>query len=330
MAADAKLLQKAHGCLAGLALGDALGLPTEMLAPETIAAWYGEIRGLTPIAVQHPHHRLPLGSVSDDTDQTLILAHLLVEDGEIRPPRLAERLLAWAATPRVRDNNFLGRATRQALTALAAGASVESTGRGETIGAAMRIAPVALACATRERLVEQVVNACLPTHYTQPAISGAMAVAFGVQAALEPDATTQSVIAAAGEGARIGGRYGVWGWTPPLDRRLGWAVRAIDGQSLVQATRFAYEVIGVGEAPWELVTAAFVLLHAAGGKPMPALLAAANCGGDTDTLGAIVGALGGALCGIDSLDQGMLAQVSQANGLELELEPLARQLVSLR
>jgi ADP-ribosylglycohydrolase len=330
MTADATLLQKAHGCLAGLALGDALGLPAEMLAPETIAAWYGEIRGLTPIAAQHPHHRLPLGSVSDDTDQALILAHLLVEDGEIRPHRLAERLMAWAETPRVRDNNFLGKATRQALAALAAGVSVELTGRGETIGAAMRIAPVALACATRERLIEQVVSACLPTHHTQPAISGAMAVAFGAQAALAPDATTRSMAVAAGEGARIGSTHGACGWTPPLDRRLLWAIQAIEGQTLPQATRFVYEVIGVGEAPWELVTAAFVLLHAAGGEPMPALLAAANCGGDTDTLGAIVGALGGALRGVDSLDQAMLTQVCQVNGLDLEFEPLARQLISLR
>lgn len=330
MASDVRLMQRAHGCLAGLALGDALGLPAEMLAPETIAAWYGEIRGLTIIDARHPHHRLPLGSVSDDTDQALMLAHLLAEDGEVRPRHLADRLLAWSATPRVRDNNFLGKATRQALEALAAGAPVESAGRGETIGAAMRIAPVALACASRDRLIEQVVNACLPTHNTQPAISGAMAVAFGVQAALEPDATVRSMIVAAGEGARIGGAQGAWAWTPPLDRRLAWAVRAIEGQTLPQATRFVYDVIGVGEAPWELVTAAFVLLQAAGGMPMPALLAAANCGGDTDTLGAIVGALGGALCGIDSLDQAMLAQVLRVNGLERELEPLARQLVALR
>lgn len=328
MTADERLVQKAHGCLAGLALGDALGLPTEMLAPEIIAAWYDEIRGLTPIAAQHPHNRLPLASVSDDTDQALLIARLLVADGEIRPQRLADGLLAWAETPRVRDNNFLGRATRQALTALVAGAPVELSGRGETIGAAMRIAPVALTCATRERLIEQVVNACLPTHFTQPAISGAMAVAFGVQAALEPDATTRSMIAAASEGARIGATYGAWGWTPPLDQRLPWALQAVQGRTLPEATRFVYEVIGVGEAPWELVTAAFVLLHAAEGEPMPALLAAANCGGDTDTLGAIVGALGGALGGIESLDQAMLSQVCRVNGLDLE--PLARQLVSLR
>ena len=188
-ASGLSLLSKAHGCLAGLALGDALGLPTEMLEPETIAEWYGEIRGLTTIDPRHPHHRLPRGSVSDDTDQALIIAELLAEDGRVEPRRLGERLLEWSETPRVRENNFMGRATRQALAALAAGAAVETAGRGETIGAAMRIAPVALACSSREQLVPEVLNACMPTHYTRPAISGAMAVAFGVWAALEPGAT---------------------------------------------------------------------------------------------------------------------------------------------
>jgi len=35
------LLSKAHGCLAGLALGDALGCPTEFMTPEQIVAEYG-------------------------------------------------------------------------------------------------------------------------------------------------------------------------------------------------------------------------------------------------------------------------------------------------
>jgi ADP-ribosylglycohydrolase len=323
-----ELVQKAYGCLAGLALGDALGLPTEMLTPETISDWYGEIRGLMPIAARHPHHRLPRGSVSDDTDQALIIAQCLIEDGKIQPHRLAERLVAWGGTPRVRENNFLGRATRRALEALAAGTPVEEAGRGETIGAAMRIAPVALSCATRARLIEQVVAACMPTHYTQAAISGAMAVAFGVNAALEPGATTLTVAEAAGVGAQIGKMYGAWSWAPPLDRRIRWAMDVVKGMSLAEAAQFAYDVIGVGESPWELVTAAFVLLCAARGEPMPAMLAAVNCGGDADTLAAIIGALGGALSGIKALDRAMLADVCEVN--RLDLAPIAQRLVSLR
>ena len=309
--------KKTYGCLAGLALGDALGLPTEMLTPQLIAEWYGEIRGLTTIDARHPHHNLPRGSVSDDTAQALLLAQLLIDDGAIDPNRFAQNLLAWSRTPRVRDNNFLGSATRAALEAIAAGAPVESTGRGETIGAAMRVAPVALAFASREELIEQVVTSCIPTHNTHAAISGATAVAFAVSAALEPNATIETMAGAAAEGARVGGEFGAWSWTPPLDKRIAWAMRAVEGMSMRDAARFAFEVIGTGEAPWELVTSAFAILRAANGEPMTALLAAANAGGDTDTLGAIVGALAGALRGIDDLDAAMLKQVEQVNGLDL-------------
>lgn len=309
--------KKTYGCLAGLALGDALGLPTEMLTPQLIAEWYGEIRGLTTIDARHAHHNLPRGSVSDDTDQALLLAQLLIDDGAIDPNRFAQKLLAWSRTPRVRENNFLGRATRDALEAIAAGAPVESTGRGETIGAAMRVAPVALAFTSLEKLIEQVVASCIPTHNTHAAISGATAVAFAASAALKANATIETMAEAAAQGARVGGEFGAWSWTPPLDKRIAWAMRAVEGMSVKDATRFAFEVIGTGEPPWELITSAFAILRAANGEPMTALLAAANAGGDTDTLGAIVGALAGALLGIDALDAAMVKQVEQLNGLDL-------------
>jgi ADP-ribosylglycohydrolase len=288
-----------------------------MLTPQLIAEWYGEIRGLTTIDARHPHHNLPRGSVSDDTDQALLLAQLLISDSAIDPDRFAQKLLAWSHTPRVRDNNFLGKATRAALDAIAAGAPVETTGRGETIGAAMRVAPVALAFASREKLIEQVIASCVPTHNTHAAISGAMAIAFAVSAALEPRATIETLADAAAEGAHVGGEFGAWSWTPPLGQRIAWAMRATAGMSPRDAARFAYQVIGTGEAPWELITAAFAILHAADGEPMSALLAAANAGGDTDTLGAIVGAMAGALRGIDALDAAMVQQIEQVNGFDL-------------
>ena len=37
---------RAYGALAGLALGDALGMPTQAMSPEQIRAVYGRITGL--------------------------------------------------------------------------------------------------------------------------------------------------------------------------------------------------------------------------------------------------------------------------------------------
>ena len=39
-------LSRAYGAFAGLALGDALGMPTQAMSPEQIRAVYGRVTGL--------------------------------------------------------------------------------------------------------------------------------------------------------------------------------------------------------------------------------------------------------------------------------------------
>ena len=304
--------------LAGVALGDALGMPTEFLTPETIAEWYGEVRGLVKAAPQHPHHDLPLGSVTDDTDQTWILAQMILEDGRIEPGKLALRLLEWSRTERVQHNRFVGPSTKRALEAIGKGVPWQEAGsHGITVGAAMRVAPLAVSfCA--ERLVTEVVGSCGPTHYTTVAISGAMAMAFALAASLREGATTSSVALAAEDGARRGRQYGSWSWTPPIDRRIEHALALVEGRESLAALTMIYELIGVDYYPWELVPAAIALAHWARGEPMVAMLAAANLGGDTDTLASMAGAICGGLQGIHSFDQALLSTVQEVNGLRIE------------
>ena len=59
----------AHGALAGLALGDALGMPTQAMSPEQIRAVYGRITGLVDGDASQPYAPgMPAGSVTDDTE----------------------------------------------------------------------------------------------------------------------------------------------------------------------------------------------------------------------------------------------------------------------
>ena len=323
------LPERAAGMLAGVALGDALGMPTEFLTPEEIRAWYGQVRGLVRPHPQHVHARLPAGAVTDDTDHTLIIAGLLLDDGGVEPHALAERLLAWSETERVRENRFVGPSTSRALAAIAAGESWETAARGGiTVGAAMRVAPLAIVFPRREKLIPQVVASCAVTHCTQVAISGAMAMAFGLSEALRPGATTRSVASAAQEGAVEGRRHGAWSWNPPIERRIAWALQLVEGVEQKEALRRLYELIGTGLYPWELVPCALGLAHLAEGMPMPAMLMAANMGGDTDTLASLVGSICGALQGIGAFDGEVLAQVEAVNGLRLR--KVAEKLVALR
>ena len=138
---------RALGALYGLAIGDALGMPTQGLSRAAIVARYGLLLdGFEPGPPGHPVAAgLPAGTITDDTEQAVLLARLIVKDGGAPDPaELASQLLAWEESMRTRGSlDLLGPSTRRALDAIAAGASVEDAGRsGTTNGAAMRITPV--------------------------------------------------------------------------------------------------------------------------------------------------------------------------------------------
>ena len=47
-------LSRAYGALAGLALGDALGMPTQAMSPQQIRTVYGRVTGLVDADASQP------------------------------------------------------------------------------------------------------------------------------------------------------------------------------------------------------------------------------------------------------------------------------------
>ena len=320
---------KAYGCLAGLALGDALGMPTECMTPERIAEEFGTIRGIVATPAWHPHSALPFASVTDDTEQALALADIYARGEKMTAERVAQAILAWADAQGAQLEFYIGPSTRRALDALKSGADPRESGqKGITNGAAMRIAPVGIVHAGRfDRALADTVEACLPTHGTMLAISGAAAVAFAVCEAMTESPTVESVLHAAMQGAVEGREHGAWVWTAPLEHRIALAVRLVrEAPGEADARESLYKYIGVDITVSESVPAALGLVALAKGDPMRAVLNAAQIGGDTDTIGAIAGAICGALSGIESIDRDMLAMVERANGLDLAM--VAKNLVA--
>jgi len=321
-------LVKAYGCLGGLALGDALGMPTEFMTPEQIAAEYGRVENLVAAPDWHPHAALPMGSITDDTGQALALAEVYLRDGKMTAEAAAQALLGWAESWREWLDLVMGPSTRRALESLQAGADPRQSGRtGKTNGAAMRVAPVGIVRAgDLEAALADTVEACLPTHGTTLAISGAAAVACAVAEAMRDDPSLEDVLAAAMEGAVRGREHGSWTWTPPLEKRIELAIRqARTAENEAEALQALYNNVGVDMLVTESIPTAFGLVVLAGGDPMRVVRYAANLGGDSDTIGAIAGAVCGAWRGSAALDRAMLAQVESVNGLDLE--GIARNLV---
>jgi len=317
------LNDKILGCLAGLALGDALGNPTEFLTPQAIRDEYGWVDRFVPAASWHPHHIMSPGSITDDTGQALAIAHAYSEDGNLTAESVAMNLVKWADDAGEVLPVVLGPSTRKALERLRAGDSPHLTGEnGTTNGAAFRAIPIGLVNYDQpDRLMEQIVEACLPTHGTTTAISGAAAVGFAVTAAMKKGATIDSVITAACEGAVNGRNFGKWHWATQLEKRIELAFKIVTNTSSTkQALVDLYDFVGVDMLVSESVATAFGLVKLANGDPVKAMEYGANIGGDTDTIAAIAASICGAFKGIEPFDKEMIAQVERINHLDFKAE----------
>ena len=128
-----EMLTRARGALYGLAIGDALGMPTQMLSrAEIVRRWGPLVPGFEPAPPGHPiAGGMPAGTVTDDTEQAVLLARLLVKGrGTIDPDELAAALTEWERAMAERgSHDLLGPSTVKALAQVAAGIPADRTGR---------------------------------------------------------------------------------------------------------------------------------------------------------------------------------------------------------
>ncbi|WP_025128713.1 ADP-ribosylglycohydrolase family protein [Pseudomonas sp. PH1b] len=329
-------LQRALGAFYGLALGDALGMPTQSLSREQIRQRFGVIHTLEDAGPDQPiAANMPAGSITDDTEQAILVGQLLVRgEGRIAPAALAQSLIEWEAAMRAKGSlDLLGPSTKHAIELILAGHSVDDAGRyGTTNGAAMRITPVGIAADVTQAdgFIQAVVEACQVTHNTSLGIASAAAVAAVVSAGINGAALSEA-LSLGGQIARQAQARGHWVAGANIATRLEWACSLSAGDDKAQFMQMLYELIGTSVASQESVVASFALAgQVALGhlEAFEALCMAASLGGDTDTIAAILGAMLGACLGLPAWPAELIAQVQQVNALDLQ--PLVQQLLALR
>jgi ADP-ribosylglycohydrolase len=324
---------RARGALYGLAIGDALGMPTQLLSRQQIVDRWGPLlTGFEAAPDDHPIAAgMPAGAVTDDTEQAVLLGRLLVAGrGRVDPGELATALLGWEREMAARGSlDLLGPSTKRALQAVQDGTPPAEAGRyGDTNGAAMRIAPVGIAAAAgnRSALVDQVQQLSLVTHNTSIALAGAAAVAAAVSAGIDgADVATATTAAIAA--ARLAAQRGHWTAGADVAARIDWAANLVAGARPARAAEVIYTLVGTSLATQESVPAAFAVLSAVPGDPWQACLLAASLGGDCDTIAAMVGAIAGACHGLAAFPSPAVETVAR-NGLGLMA--LADSLLELR
>ena len=292
---------KILGSILGITIGDAMGMPTSMMTPTEIEDTYGYVTDFVkPIKGHDIHDGLEIGASTDDTMLAMQVVDELIEhNGIITPKGIAKKLVTWAKEYDMINIPVIGPSTRSSLEGLMAGKPIEQTGiKGVTNGAAMKIAPIGLVNYDNLPLLEEnVYFACLPSHNTSIAISGAMAIAYAVASAMRNESINQ-IIQMGIKGARIGKKKGVK--IDGLDIAIK-IKKAIDicqqAPSKKAAMKAIYEQIGTSMQTTDSVPAAFGIFYLAKGNVKEAITIAANIGDDCDTIASMAGAIAGAYSG---------------------------------
>ncbi|GBC63891.1 ADP-ribosylglycohydrolase family protein [Desulfonema ishimotonii] len=275
-----------RGVILGTAIGDAVGLPAEGISR----------RRSERLFKGRWHHRLIFGRgmVSDDTEHTVFVAQSLLAH-PASPEQFAGRLSRCLRWWLLSLPAGVGWATLRALIRLCVGISPGKSGVWSAgNGPAMRAAPVGAFFAESPDLRDACLRAATRITHTDPrALTGAKAVADMVARSIREGGTQRpawpeflSLLRSAGEGD------GEWlalterltaAWEKGLDVREFAAELGLDRG----VTGYVYHTVPVALYAW----------YRHFGNFSETLCAVWDCGGDTDTTGAIAGALAGAVTG---------------------------------
>ncbi|HET7239712.1 MAG TPA: ADP-ribosylglycohydrolase family protein [Gemmatimonadales bacterium] len=300
------------GCLLGQALGDALGFVVEAQPPDVAEAYVRDWL-LAGRAGARAHPDFPFGQYSDDTQLARELLISVRDIGGWHPAAFAARI---AELFRAGADVGAGDGTRGAAQRLLAGASWLESGTPAPYagnGSAMRAAPLGLLFAGDPAALRTAVrDQSRITHLDPRCAAGAVAVAGAALLATAPGPLDPREVLRQ-----------LTPWVGAEDASVARAVAGVEAWLALEpsaaAARLRAEGLDPGQvSPW-LGISAFVTpsvawsLYAFLRTPddyRTTVCTAIAVGGDTDTMGAIAGALAGARLGPDALPPDLLARLT--------------------
>ncbi|KZK79010.1 ADP-ribosylglycohydrolase [Pseudovibrio sp. W64] len=326
-------LNRIAGAVYGQAVGDALGMPSELWPRERVQSFFGSITDfLDGPAENNAACYFTRGQFTDDTSMALAVADAVIEkNGQIDPGLIGRNILSWAERIDAFSKNILGPTSKIALNAIRDGISLdELENNGLTNGAAMRIAPIAtiLSSSCQDTFIEEVYQLGYATHKSDVALAGAVAVGWAVTRAVEGVdwETIKQELPAIADKAQ---KRKVTTFSPSMASRIKLGLKLVaDSESEQEASEKIYGILGAGTSTIESVPAALAMVELAKTDPNTCALLCANLGGDTDTIGAMATAICGALQGVDAINPNYLETISRCN--EVKLDSYVPQLQQLR
>ncbi len=315
---------KLAGALYGQALGDAMGMPTELWGIKKIRSFFGgPVRGL----IDGPKENIVArnyerGQYTDDTCQALILLDSLADTDYVPDAGdIAAKLLDWAVRVDAFENHILGPTSKVALEYYRDGKDAsEFTSQALSNGSSMRIGPVGsmLNPADKQKFTEYIYEVTRATHTSDVTIAGAAMVAMGTASAVVHD-DFDDVMKDILEVEPFGYDRGAETFSPRLAERLKIGMELADRnrgneQGFLDAM---YNILGAGVPIIESVPTAITISYYAQDPNYSAYLCA-NLGGDTDTIGAMATTICGAFTGKSGIEKEYIETLEQQNPIDFD------------
>jgi ADP-ribosylglycohydrolase len=308
-----QLAGKFVGSIAGFAIGDAMGMPTQFLTPDQIRRYYS--RPVTGFLKAHPGHAsdtLPRGSYTDDTQMMLATAECLIECRRMDPARQADALLSWYANTSPHRTPM--RANIRACRHLAAGRAWNRSGVfSGGCGAAVRMPPIGLFFSRcPEALIRAALDDCMITHTDPRARAASVAVAYLIARlvhANQKSSPGEQVLETADKVASY-------------DQDMAAMLRWVTQITHLTPEEALFEIGTSSDAIEAIPAAIYCFLkfprHYAG-----AVLAAVNAGDAADSIAALAGAFFGAYSGVEAIPEQWRSEVENGDILAGVGESLA-------
>lgn len=279
--------------LEAFAAGDAMGMPTEFMTPSLIAQMLEPgYNGLISSEKSLTHNDLPTGSVTDDTEQVLYLLHAYRRDGGVTVENTVTALEAWITETDAVAKRYIGPSSLKALEKIRAGVDPKVAGQGgTTCGGIMRVTAAVLfdPDAEEETLAENIYRSVMPTHNTSEALEAAGAYGYALRCAIHGGSFDEIFAAAEKGGEALMQRVDWFGCAASSVTRLKAARELPHDRKTVMDTLFY--LWGTGLPSADVCGAVFAIFAYAKDDVWEAVKMAAELGGDTDTIGALVAAL---------------------------------------
>jgi ADP-ribosylglycohydrolase len=288
-------IDKAMGILHGLAIGDALGAPTEFLNLPQIRSRYGA-DGITNLPAR--------ARFTDDTQMSIAIAEALVKagEGEIESIMTAvrEEFIKWYHSPE--NNRAPGRTCLRGVARMEEGVEWRKSGdpHSKGCGSAMRAAPIGYLYQHHPWKLKEVAHASgICTHGHPTADVASIGAAYLVKLALDgvtPERMIPELLA----------------FTDGISNEWDDAILKVGRCLAREDEEKALVSLGEGWVGEEAVALALYCFLRYSDSYRKTVIRGANTNGDSDSIASIAGSISGAYLGVEAIPKSWIGKIEKS------------------